>query len=271
MAISLKDLQKGPRSKAPAMVFYGVSGIGKTTFAAGCPGAVFVLTEDGLGTLDVAHFPVAQSWQQIKETLTALCVEDHKYQTVVIDTLDRLEKLIFAQVAKDHEKTSVEDLGYGKGYVYALTYWEELLKALNYLRETKGMMVVLLGHSTIRTFTPPDPNLDPYDLYKLELHDKAANMLKDWCDMLLFARYKVYTKLQRGAVQKKARGLGEGERCILTEERPSHWAKNRFGMAYELPFPKENAWEVVFEAMTKPQAQAPAEEEQAPEEEAKEE
>lgn len=249
MAISLQSLKTGVELNAPRTILYGQAGIGKTTFGAGCPGAVILPLEDGFGDMSVTRFPLLQSWEAVLEALRCLIKEDHKFQTIVIDTIDRLEKLIFAQVCKDEEKDSIEKIGYAKGYIYALKYWEELLSLLTILREKKHMMVMLIAHSTIKTFTPPDPHLDPYDVYKLDLHDKAANMLKDWVDMVLFAKYKVWTKVKNKIDRAKA--VGEGERFIYTEERPSHWGKNRYHLPYELPFPKEGAWQIIQDHLLK--------------------
>ena len=53
MAISLASLNRTTALKPPRTLIHGVHGVGKTTFAAAAPDPVFVLTEDGLGTLEV--------------------------------------------------------------------------------------------------------------------------------------------------------------------------------------------------------------------------
>jgi len=42
--------------------------------------------------------------------------EEHEYKTVVIDTLDWCERLIWQEVANDNGVEVVGDIGYGKGY-----------------------------------------------------------------------------------------------------------------------------------------------------------
>ena len=49
-----------------------VHGIGKSTFAAQAPSPVFIQTEDGLGMLDCAHFPLAASFDDVIGALAAL-------------------------------------------------------------------------------------------------------------------------------------------------------------------------------------------------------
>ena len=59
MAISLASLQTSTVLRPPRVLIHGVAGIGKSTFAASADAPVFVLTEDGLGKLQVPHFPLA--------------------------------------------------------------------------------------------------------------------------------------------------------------------------------------------------------------------
>jgi hypothetical protein len=68
MAISLESLRHTTALSSPRILIHGVAGVGKTTFAAAAPNPVFILTEDGLGTLGVPHFPLpgrsSKSWKR---------------------------------------------------------------------------------------------------------------------------------------------------------------------------------------------------------------
>ena len=55
MAISLASLRATTALRPPRILVHGVAGIGKTTFAAGADDPVVVMTEDGLGMLQVPH------------------------------------------------------------------------------------------------------------------------------------------------------------------------------------------------------------------------
>lgn len=231
--ITLSSLRKGPEKKPPRIVVYGPQGIGKTTFAAHAPSPVFIQTEDGIGILDYPRFPICQTYEEVLSCFSALANEPHEFRTVVIDTLDALEKLIFKKVAQDHGKTSIEQIGYAKGYIFALEYWDQIKQALDYLREAKGMFVLLVGHSLIKQYNSPDT--DPFDRYKLDLHEKAVSSLFDWCDAVLFANYKTFLK-EADSKTGKARGIGTGERRLYTEERPAYLAKNRYRLPPEMSF-----------------------------------
>jgi hypothetical protein len=142
MAISLSSLIQTNQVKPPRVLIHGVSGVGKTTFAAESKAPVFLQTEDGLGTINVPHFPLAHTWDEVLETLVALYQEKHDYRTLVIDSVDWLEPLIWAKTCRVNKWDSIEDPGYGKGYIAALSYWRDYIDAINALRNDRGMTVV---------------------------------------------------------------------------------------------------------------------------------
>jgi AAA domain len=233
--VKLLERVMSGRSPAPRRVMlYGTQGIGKSTFAAGAPRPVFIQTEDGLGEIDCDKFPVAASFDDAMRALSELYTEEHHYKTVVIDSLDWMERLIWAEVCRKKNVTSIEDIGYAKGYVFALTQWKELIEGLSALRSDRGMSVVLIAHARIERFE--NPETEAYDRYVPRLHKLAAAVVQEWCDEVLFATYKVYTRqTDEGFDRKRTQGLGTGERVIRTEERPAHVAKNRLGLPEELP------------------------------------
>jgi hypothetical protein len=239
----------GPRR----MLVYGTAGIGKSTFATCAPSPIVVQTEDGLGEIDCHKFPVAQSFDEVMASLAALYGEDHPYRTVVIDSLDWLERLIWAKVCATRQVATIEDIGYAKGYTFALSHWRDVLDGLAFLRERRGMTVVLIAHAKIERFE--NPETDPYDRYVPRLHKTAAAMVTEWCDEVIFATYKVFTKAtDEGFDKKRIQGLGSGERVLRTTERPSHLAKNRLNLPDELPL----AWSEFAKHLTASNAVATA-------------
>ncbi len=92
----LDTIQKGKRRRPPRVVVYGPEGIGKSSFGAGCPDPVFIQTEDGLGEIECDSFPLCAGYAQFVEQLGAVCSQEHGYKTLVVDTLDWLEKLVWA-------------------------------------------------------------------------------------------------------------------------------------------------------------------------------
>ncbi len=146
MAFDLKSISSTQSARALFALTYGTSGVGKTTFAADMPNSVFIQTEDGAGSLTLQAFPLAKSYDDVMAAITALC-EKHEYKTVVIDSLDHLEPLIWKKVCEDNNVKSIEQLTYGKGYTMALDLWRDLLSGLRHLRDNQGMNVMLIAHT----------------------------------------------------------------------------------------------------------------------------
>jgi hypothetical protein len=244
MAISLASLERSSVLKPPRILIHGVHGVGKTTFAADAPNPVFIVTEDGLGTLQVDHFPLAKTFDEVMDALDALRIEEHPFETLVVDSVDWLEPLVWGRVCQDQKLKSIEDAGYGKGYVAALDHWRQYIEALNALRDERSMAIMQIAHTDIKRFDSPES--EPYDRYVIKLHAKASALLQEHSDVVLFANYRVSTvKSDVGFNKKVTRALGSGERLLHTAERPAFLAKNRYGLPDQLPM----SWDALVEAM----------------------
>lgn len=234
MAISLAILKRQTAHIPPRIIAYGPHGVGKTTLAASAPKPVFIQTEDGLGEIGVDHFPLATAYSDVLEALTALCSEDHQFETVVVDSLDWFERLIWAEVCRTQGVKSIEDISYGKGYVMALDFWRDYMTAINYLRSERKMTIFQTAHAEVKRFD--DPAHDPYDRYQIKLHKMASAAVQEHADIVLFCNYRISTtKTDTGFNNKRTRAVGSGERLCHTQEKPAFLAKNRFSMPPELP------------------------------------
>ena len=233
--MGLSHIHSGTVKKPRRCMLYAVEGIGKSTFASLAPKPIFLPTEEGLNEIDCASFPVATKLNQLFGYMADLIKEDHEYQTVVIDTLDWLERLIWDEVCEENNKTNIEDIGYAKGYKFALTHWTRFLDGLEVLRKEKNMMIILLAHSSIEKFD--DPERESYDRYCPRLHKHASGMIREWCDEVLFACYEVDIKSEDAGFNKTtSKAKSQGRRVMRTTERASHMAKNRLSMADDMPF-----------------------------------
>jgi len=224
--MTLNSISSVSTRSAVRILVYGVEGVGKTTFAACAPNPVFIGPETGTMHVSVARFPKPESWEDIQEALDVLAKEDHTYETVVIDSLDWLEPLCWDFVCRIGSKKSIEEFGYGKGYVVALDEWRRLIAKLDKIKD-KGVNVILIAHATIKTFH--DPSTEDYDRYVLKLHDKAAGLIKEWCDIVLFANFETFAKKD----QRKA--VSNGDRIAKTQHGASWDAKNRYKLPEQIP------------------------------------
>jgi hypothetical protein len=241
---------KGRIAKPPRVVLYGVEKIGKSSFAAGAPSPRFICSEDGTSELDVERFREPRYWEEVRYCIDTLCRDPHDYKTVILDTLDWLEPLCWREVCRAGSVPALEDYGggYGKGYDAARDVWRALLDDLDELRDKRGMAVVLLAHSWIKSFKNPEG--DDYDRYEMKLHQKSSKLIMEWADCVLFATYETFTK--KGKSDKKAKGVASGARVIHTQRTAAWDAGNRYDLPETLPLD----WDAFAEAM---KARAPEE------------
>lgn len=236
----LNRIQTGRSCAPPRLMIYGTEGIGKSTFASQTPDPIFIQTEDGLGQIDCHRFPLANSLDDVATALSELRLQPHDYKTIVIDTLDWLELLIWDSLCRQYGVSSIEkvDGGYGKGYVHATACWRHIIDQLSALRNERKMMILLLAHSKIERFE--DPEAAAYDRYSPRLHRNAVALVTEWCDAVLFATWKMVVRSEPGSFQRthgKAVLVGKDgdERILRCIGGPSCIAKNRYGLPNELP------------------------------------
>lgn len=259
MSFSISDIRTGVQPEPPRIVVYGEHKMGKSTFAANAPAPIFIQTEDGVGNLNVAKFPLAKSYDDVVSQLQVLATQDHPYQTLVIDSLDHLQPLIYAKVIQDRPLTEkgkpvkdIVDYGYGSGYEHAIDYWASILEGLQYLRDKKDMMIVCIAHAIVDRFD--DPEADPYDRYELKLQDgkkvSASALVQEWADAIFFVNYAKVIKTTEvgGFAGERTRAMGSGQRFLFTEARPAFQAGNRYGLPPQIEMPKDQAaWSVLVE------------------------
>lgn len=224
-------INKGKVPRARRMLIYGENGIGKSTLAAQFPKPIFLNLEDGIGDLDCDSTGVIRSVSEFYQWLMHLVETD--YETIVIDTADWLEKLIFAEVAAEANKKTIDDIGYGKGYQSVELKWKSLFDGFAFLWG-QNRHIVFTCHEMIEKFVNPEG--DSYNYWRPSLHVKGSGCVTEWCDEVLFLRYRTNTiTKEEGFGAKRAVAIGGKERFMCCTKSAAHEAKNRLGMPDELP------------------------------------
>lgn len=234
-----KIIKRGQKKYPPRIFMIGEEKIGKSSFANDAPMPLFLCGENGLigpQFSDTANYtPI--TWGDVKDFTKSVTTAECK--TLVLDTLDWLEPLLFAYVSQRDGKKNIEEYGYGKGYIVAADEFRLFLADLERLNKS-GITIIILAHCQVKTFN--NPAGENYDRYEPKCAKQIAAMVKEWSDAVLFAHSRTYTHKEGKA---KAKGIGDGVRVINTNKTPAWDAGNRYGMPDELPL----SWDAVAEAI----------------------
>lgn len=222
------------------MILHGVEGVGKTSFAAHAPAPIFGMArgETGLETLidnkrlgDIPHFPEWMLFSDVIGSCESLLEQDHQYKTLVIDTLNGVERLCHEHVCQrdyngDWGKSGFTS--YMQGYDVACADWRAFLGLLDRLREEKRMAIIGLCHTKVTPFRNPEGA--DFDRFQPAVHAKTWELTHRWADTVLFANYYVATEKQDG----RNKGKGGQDRVLHTVRHAAYDAKNRAGLPEEI-------------------------------------
>lgn len=241
MPFNLNEIIKGVENNKPRILLYAMPKVGKTTFASKFPNHLIINVDGSAERVDCTRTPRITNTTDFFDVLSSLYNDDHKYSTLVIDTVDWLEKLICDEVARQQGKKTVEDISYGKGYPLVVQRWREILEALEELRLVKNMTILMLSHAGIRHHAPPMG--DDYDIYAPRLYGKAEKtettlaLMLEFTDIIAFAHHKVLTKETGDGFSKRTQPVGVTQSMLYTSaNNPCYIAGNRFGLKEEMPF-----------------------------------
>lgn len=243
MAISISKLRKLKADKPARILIYGEPKIGKTTLASEFPAPVFIQLEDGTPTgiePDGWDREEIKTFGDVIDAMVELAAEDHPFQTLVVDSMSELQKLVFAETCargddKGNAKSNIEDFGYGKGYVYAQRVMQEFIEAFNTLRTVRNMTIVLVAHSVTERFD--DPETTSYSRYEIAMHAKLVGMIEAEVDAILLLKPDVSVKTEEQGFNKdRAIAQGGANVFIHADGRAAYTAGNRFGIPPKIKY-----------------------------------
>lgn len=229
--MTLNSIRTGREKVPDRVLLYGVEGVGKTSFAADCPGVVFLAAEDGVSHLDVPRFPEPESFGDVLSAIDTLTREQHDFRALAIDTLDWIEPLVWREVCQQNGFANIEAPGYGKGYALTADPWRKILSALETMQAKTDMDVIMLAHCQIKPFS--NPNGQDFSRYEIKLHRIGAALCKEWTRANLFATHEEFARKRDG--EMKVKGVSTGRRVIYTTRTAAYDAKNRCNLPAELP------------------------------------
>lgn len=225
------EITSGVITRPQRVLLYGMHGVGKTTFAAQFPGAVFIDTEGGSGHLDVRRLPKPDSWTELLQEVS-WCGRTLKGGTVIIDSADWAERLCTKHVCEVKTWDNIEAPGFGKGYVAVKDEFSRLLNGLDYVVNSANANVVLVAHETVSRVDVPGDSMS-YTTFGLKLSKHIAPLVKEWCDAVLYCHYKTVVAVDDSG--RKTKAIGGTDRVMQCTHTAVIDAKNRWGIEGEQP------------------------------------
>lgn len=251
--IDLKSLKRSVHKEAPVICLYGAPGVGKSTLAASFPNPVFVPVED-VGPINMVNIfgagNKAQSTSDVKDAIEALSIQDHNFNTVVIDSISSYEHLLWSEVCQkaNPPKPNIEAFGYQEGFRIACDTWQVFFENIKRLRRDKGIAVVMISHET--TAKVKHPLHGEFNAFFPAIHTLAREILVRTCDGVFALQEEVFTKKEETGFNKKnTYGIGTGRRIIYTSNSPARLAKNRWSLPPEISVDGQNGYDAISDAI----------------------
>lgn len=200
-----------------SILIYGPSKIGKSTFASQAPDAIFLATEPGLNALEVYQQPIG-NWTDFLEACAELAKGEHKFKTVVVDTIDILYRLCADHICQKRGIEHESDGSHGK--VYGLIK-NEIYRVLTKLAHLPYGLI-LISHSQDRdletrtgTITRTVPTLS----------ESFRQIVIGMVDLILYCDVQV---------EQAEDGTRTHRRVVRTKPSPNYDAGDRFGCLPEV-------------------------------------
>lgn len=177
MAIELKGVEpKSATPSKPKVLIYGKPGVGKTWASLDFPKVYYIDSEGGadlerytdkLLKSDGRYFGIEQgslSFEEVVQQVQALATLDHKYKTLVIDSITKIFNL---EVAKEADRLG-EKNAFGADKKPAIAYMRKLVSWLTRL----DMNVILIAHEKAewKNGEQVGETFDCWDKLEYELH-----------------------------------------------------------------------------------------------------
>ena len=236
--ITLDNIVKGKQERPIRQVVYGLDGVGKTRYVCSADGVIVLDFEGGMGEMDAQSFPLHDKSVTFNDATEALRLIYSNYKklgikTVGIDSLDWLEKKIHEHVCKANSVESIEQIGFAKGYVFALNHWHDFLSGLDSLRAL-GLDIVLVAHSQIVKID--DPTSESYDRHDLKLDKRVRGGIREWADFVSMCQFETHSyKAGEKFGQSVYKATTTGNRIMHTVQQPAFEAKSRVSIPSPIP------------------------------------
>jgi hypothetical protein len=165
-----------------SILIYGMPKIGKSTFAASFPGALFLPCEPGLNDLEHYQIPdegIIESWDELLQAAALIAKGGHDYKTVIVDTVDEAYRMCAEHVCQQRGVEYTGDLPRGKGYAMVNGEFMRVIKKLAGLPQG----LILISHAKTRTV---EVDGIERDVVGTTLSDSPKKLIDGFVDMILY-------------------------------------------------------------------------------------
>jgi len=243
------EIVKTKKLEPPRILVHAGHGLGKSSLAAAAPRPLFIQTEEGLANIDTEALPFCRDFETMMNQLSQVYQQEHDFRTLVIDSLDWTEILINQHVCKEHDKKSISDFGYGKGFQMAVEQFGRVIRALKDIRDKRNMAIILTAHSNVEIYN--NPMGEDYDVYQIKLRDKNAQLFTEWVDLIGFLHFQVYTTKEKDGFKEQVKATGGTERVLSVTPNAAYVSKNRYGITEDISFPDPvTGWNNLYYTIT---------------------
>jgi hypothetical protein len=260
--ISLSDIKTTPQPLPIHMLIHAPAGWMKTSIGAYAPAPIFMLSKGELGLItlknngrvpqDVPHFPELTTWDMVNEALDVLLNETHPYKTLVLDTMNGMETLCHEALcaSADYNNSWAKFNSFNSGQRTSEPKWRDFLDKLDLLRTRKGMAIISLCHTVIRSVN--NPQGESYSRYEPAISKENWAQTNRRVDMTLFGHFVIDTQKDSANILAKAKGFGGKQRLVYSEPDATYEAKTRNGMPDKMILPNtpDQAWAKIMGYLT---------------------
>lgn len=219
--LPVEKSEKNTNLSDQIVLVYGRPKIGKSTFCAQFEDALFLATEPGLNHLEVFKVNIT-SWQDMLNSCASIAKGDHKFKTVIIDTVDNLITFCSEFICSENGINHPSELPHGKG-------WSLITRELNRVLVKLASMpygLILVSHSKQEEI---ETKTKKYSRFTIDIGGKNQNVILNLMDIILFMDSEMKDGEEIGVVRTKPSLYWEsGDKSKLLPE----------GIEYPLADPK---------------------------------
>lgn len=210
-------------------LIYGEEGIGKSTLCSQMDNPYFIATEPGHKAMEVFKSDVS-SWDEFRDVARELVMsKEHKYKTVVIDTVTNLVDFCASSVYEQHNISHMSDLEWGKGFALVKDEFKKVLIPLC----NSSLGVIFVAHDMLREMEFHGAKRDVWCPNMIKTASTVINQIVDFIGRMFVSDVEVAGEIRQyrfirfykctDMITKDRTGLLERHGDIMLPEKDKMW------------------------------------------------